>query len=119
MEKRSKRWTTDETKAFLHFYAARKEQFSHPRKKRSAYGSIVEDMIAAGFDSGLTSRHLEVKMQTLLRAYRDAKDNNGRTGASPCIAPFLEEMDELFGKKPNFAKSDSYNFGAKSVSVRG
>ncbi|XP_055914406.1 PH domain-containing protein DDB_G0287875-like [Eupeodes corollae] len=58
-------------------------------------------------------------MQTLLRAYRDAKDNNGRTGASPCIAPFLEEMDELFGKKPNFAKSDSYNFGAKSVSSSG
>lgn len=52
-------------------------------------------------------------MQTLLRAYKDSKDNASRTGASPCTAPFMDEMEDLFGDKPIHSKSESVNIGSE------
>ncbi|XP_055914407.1 uncharacterized protein LOC129947752 [Eupeodes corollae] len=114
MGKRTKRWTKEETKVFLHFYAGRKEEFTKNRKKRFAYANILEDIISAGFDSGFTPRNLEVKMQTLLRVYNDAKDNSSKTGASPCTVPFWEEMEDLFGDKPIHSKAETINFGSEN-----
>lgn len=47
------------------------------------------------------------KIQSLLKAYKAAKDNARKTGAGPCVAPFMEEMDEIFGNKPIISNNHS------------
>ncbi|XP_055910404.1 uncharacterized protein LOC129944763 [Eupeodes corollae] len=73
-------------------------------------------MLSAGYaDSDTTSTHLEVKIQTLVRAYKYAIDNNNRTGAAPCVAPFMEKMDELFGSKPIVTNVHNVTYGAAAI----
>lgn len=54
-------------------------------------------------------------MRTLLNAYKSAKDNANRTGASPCPAPYMEELDELFGDKPIISNTHSIDVGIRNA----
>ncbi|XP_036322065.1 uncharacterized protein LOC118736065 [Rhagoletis pomonella] len=100
MEKTTRRrWTQEESEGFLRCYLARKAEFEHPKKKRQAYANTLEDMICLGItDSGRTPLCLEGRMRTLLQAYKAARDNNNRTGSSPCFDPYMELMEEIFGR---------------------
>ncbi|XP_055842946.1 uncharacterized protein LOC129909851 [Episyrphus balteatus] len=116
----NKRWTREETEALLKLYNERKDQFKRPRKRRLAFAEIREEMIAAGFDTNITTHHLEIKIHTLLRSFKAAKDNAKANGSSAeCRTPFYDEMNEIFGD--NLAEGDggdddsmgeSFNFGA-------
>lgn len=50
-------------------------------------------------------------MRTLLDAYKAAKDNTKRTGASPCPGSYMEEMEELFGRKAIISHSHALDVG--------
>lgn len=39
-------------------------------------------------------------MKALIRAYKAGKDNESRTGASPAVLPFHQQMDDIFGERP-------------------
>ncbi|XP_036336234.1 uncharacterized protein LOC118746493 [Rhagoletis pomonella] len=113
-EDKSKRkvWRVVETKGLLKCYLARKEEFLNTRKKRNAYAHVLEDMVAQGFtDTSTTPVALEGKMRTLLSAFKCAKDNAGRTGATPCVAPYMEEMEEIFGNSALVANKHTLNAG--------
>ncbi|XP_036322370.1 uncharacterized protein LOC118736382 [Rhagoletis pomonella] len=101
-------WTVVETKGLLKCYLARKEEFLHTRKKRNAYAHVLEDMVAQGFtDPSTTPVALEGKMRTLLSAFKCAKDAV-RTGDTPCIASYMEEM-EIFGNSALVANKHTYH----------
>ncbi|XP_075151919.1 uncharacterized protein LOC142225960 [Haematobia irritans] len=105
-------WTKSETLLFLSCYRARKEDFKNPRRKISAYSCMLDDMIFQGFkDSSITPESLENKMKSLLRAYKSAKDNAGRTGAGATCVPYMDELEELFGRQPTISNSHSLDVG--------
>ncbi|XP_067636214.1 uncharacterized protein [Eurosta solidaginis] len=109
-----KRWTREETLLLMQCYSARKDEFKHSRKKKYAYVNVLEDMFGRGFlDTSVTIKALEAKIRTLLIAYKSAKDNNRQTGATYCQAPFIEEMDEIFGREPIISNSHSLNLGSR------
>ncbi|XP_037927774.1 uncharacterized protein LOC119672718 [Teleopsis dalmanni] len=109
-----KLWTTKETKCFLECYLARKEEFMETRKKRLGYQHVLEDMIAHGIADDFTPVCLERKMRTLLSAFKAAKDNNRRTGASQCLPPYMELMNEIFGDKPIISNNHTATLGFDS-----
>ncbi|XP_037944485.1 uncharacterized protein LOC119677285 [Teleopsis dalmanni] len=109
-----KLWTTKEMKCFLECYLARKEEFMETRKKRLGYQHVLEDMIAHGIADDFTPVCLERKMRTLLSAFKAAKDNNRRTGASPCLPPYMEMMNEIFGDKPIISNNHTATLGFDS-----
>ncbi|XP_067629462.1 uncharacterized protein [Eurosta solidaginis] len=87
-----KRWTREETLHLLQCYSARKDEFKQ---------------------TTVTIKALKAKMRTLLIAYKNAKDNNRQTGAEYCKAPFMEEMNEIFGPEPIISNSHSLNLGSR------
>ncbi|XP_036321999.1 translation initiation factor IF-2-like [Rhagoletis pomonella] len=62
-------------------------------------------------DPSTTPVALEGKMRTLLSAYKCAKDNASRTGAAPCIAPNMDEMEEIFGYSALLSNNHTLNVG--------
>lgn len=129
-------WTKAETVLFLSCYRGRKDEFDHPRKKKTAYAHVLEDMVYQGFevttilygnisqikfvflqDRSVTVMSLEAKMRTLLAAYKYAKDNASRTGACPCPAPYMDEIDELFGNKAIISHAHSLDVGLRTNAV--
>ncbi|XP_075149890.1 uncharacterized protein LOC142223971 isoform X2 [Haematobia irritans] len=73
---------------------------------------MLDDMIFQGFkDSSITPESLENKMKSLLRAYKSAKDNAGRTGAGATCVPYMDELEELFGRQPTISNSHSLDVG--------
>lgn len=57
---------------------------------------------------------LESKIKTLLKAYKSAKDHNKQTGVSPCIVPFEDILDDLFGDRPMMGRSNTINVSSRS-----
>ncbi|XP_037931712.1 uncharacterized protein LOC119666501 [Teleopsis dalmanni] len=84
------------------------------QKKRLGYQHVLEDMIAHGIADDFTPVCLERKMRTLLSAFKAAKDNNRRTGASPCLPPYMELMNEIFGDKPIISNNHTATLGFDS-----
>ncbi|XP_067625784.1 uncharacterized protein [Eurosta solidaginis] len=102
------------TLLLLQCYSARKDEFKHSRKKKYAYVNVFEDMFARGFlDTTVTIKASEAKMRTLLIAYKSTRDNNRQTGATYGQAPFMEEMDEIFGREPIISNSHTLNLGSR------
>lgn len=52
---------------------------------------------------------LSTKFKNLVRAYKQSADNNRRTGATPCNAPYADLMDEIFGDSPIMSNNHSIN----------
>ncbi|XP_037931720.1 uncharacterized protein LOC119666510 [Teleopsis dalmanni] len=71
-------------------------------------------MIAHGIADDFTPVCLERKMRTLLSAFKAAKDNNRRTGASQCLPPYMELMNEIFGDKPIISNNHTATLGFDS-----
>lgn len=53
--------------------------------------------------SQTTVENLQIKMKNLLRAWKCSKDTNNTTGTAPCVAPFANIMEEIFGDSPKIA----------------
>lgn len=61
---------------------------------------------------------VQTKMASLLRAYKAAVDNEGQTGAAPCVAPYMEIMGDLYGDKPIIGNSHTINmYGQQAASL--
>lgn len=59
----------------------------------------------------------EGRMRSLLQAYKAARDNNNRTGSSPCFAPYMELMDEIFGSSPIISNTHTLQLGEGPVQM--
>ncbi|XP_049316862.1 uncharacterized protein LOC125779539 [Bactrocera dorsalis] len=103
MEKSKRKvWTKAETLLFLKCYNERKDEFLHARKKKFAYGNVMEDMIYQGFtDTTISAAALVSKLRTLLK----------QTGTSPCTVPYMREMDEIFGESCLVSNNHTSNIG--------
>ncbi|XP_037940601.1 uncharacterized protein LOC119673404 [Teleopsis dalmanni] len=88
--------------------------YGNQKKKRLGYQHVLEDMIAHGIADDFTPVCLERKMRTLLSAFKAAKDNNRRTGASQCLPPYMELMNEIFGDKPIISNNHTATLGFDS-----
>ncbi|XP_067635193.1 uncharacterized protein [Eurosta solidaginis] len=115
-QKKRRRWNQEQTTGFLRCYLARKEEFKHPKKKRLAFSNVLEDMVSIGIGTaGMTPLCLEGKMRTLLHAYKAAKDYNSRTAAALSFAPYMEIMDEIFGKSTKISNNHDVDSDARTV----
>ncbi|XP_075150465.1 uncharacterized protein LOC142224565 [Haematobia irritans] len=69
-------------------------------------------MIFQGFkNTSITPESLAKKMKSLLRAYKSAKDNARRTCAGATCVPYMDELEELFGRQPTISNSNSLDVG--------
>ncbi|XP_055842004.1 uncharacterized protein LOC129909079 [Episyrphus balteatus] len=117
-KKMKKHWSKEETMAFLEFYKIRESEFQHSRKKKFAYANVLEDMISGGYiDSNTKPVHLEIKMAALLRAYKASRDRSKRTAAAPCVAPFLKQMEEIFGSRSKNLNNQTISCGAIDMEI--
>lgn len=60
---------------------------------------------------------VKAKMKTLLIAYKSSIDNNRQTGAEPCDAPFMSEMEEIFGCRPIISSPYTTSVGNETNST--
>lgn len=60
---------------------------------------------------------IENKIKGLLKAFKAAKDNNKRTGAAPCVMPFMDQMEELFGHRPSISSTHALNVSIKKNTI--
>lgn len=52
---------------------------------------------------------LQAKINSLINAYKGARDSEGRTGRESSTFMYLEEMDEIFGDRPIIANQHTLN----------
>lgn len=60
---------------------------------------------------------LSAKFKNLVRAYKQSADNNSRTGATPCNAPFADLMEEIFGDNPVISNNHSINLYGQPLNI--
>lgn len=58
---------------------------------------------------------VQTKIATLLRAYKAAADNERQTGSAPCVTPFMDIMDDLFGNRPIISNRHTLNMGGSPI----
>ncbi|XP_067637933.1 uncharacterized protein [Eurosta solidaginis] len=111
-----RRWTTEETRAFLSAYIARKDEFLHAPNKKFGMQNVLLDLESQGVLSQPTTVEMLLSKFKNLRAYKQSSDNNRRTGATPCYAPYSDLLDEIFGDIPVISNKHSINLYGKSLS---
>ncbi|KAI4465107.1 myb/sant-like dna-binding domain [Holotrichia oblita] len=79
-------WSYAETIALLHSMETHLEHLSHPVKRYS-----------------IDATTCNTKWKTLVRSYKNTKDNNTKTGRSSSRFLFFEKMDEILANKPSIS----------------
>lgn len=59
----------------------------------------------------MLAAQLKAKMKTLTNAYKSSIDNNRQTGAESCDAPFMKQMEEIFGCRPMISSLHTTSVG--------
>ncbi|XP_011203856.2 uncharacterized protein LOC105226589 isoform X1 [Bactrocera dorsalis] len=103
-------WTKAETRAFLNAYISRKDEFRNVRQNKFAMQNVLSDLESQGvFYQTTTVDMLSTKFRNLVKAYRQSIGK--RKFAVPCIAPFMDLMDEIFSNNARVSKTRSIMSG--------
>ncbi|XP_050341681.1 uncharacterized protein LOC126767923 [Bactrocera neohumeralis] len=105
-------WTKAETRAFLNAYISRKDEFRNVRQKKFAMQNVLSDLKSQGvLYQTTTVDMLSTKLRNLVKAYRQSTGSIKRKFAVPCIAPFMDLMDEIFSNNARVSKTRSIMSG--------
>lgn len=94
-------WSYAETIALLHSMETHVEHLSHPVKRKHVFENVSNDLLSLGYSIDATT--CNTKWKTLVRSYKNTKDNNTKTGQSSSRLLFFEKMDEILGNKPSIS----------------
>ncbi|KAI4455658.1 myb/sant-like dna-binding domain [Holotrichia oblita] len=94
-------WSDAETIALLHSMETHLEHRSHPVKRKHVFENVSNDLLSLGYSIDATT--CNTKWKTLVRSYKNTKDNNTKTGRSSSRFLFFEKMDEILGNKPSIS----------------
>jgi len=97
-----KAWTHKSTLLLIDLYKKYKIQFTSAMIKTEAvWKKIAVEMKSAGYE--FSSGQCKDKMKYMKRCYLKKIDNMGlkSTGSAPIKCEYFDELDNLFGKKPN------------------
>ncbi|KAI4454134.1 myb/sant-like dna-binding domain [Holotrichia oblita] len=86
-------WSHAETIALLHSMEKHLEHLSHPVKRKHVFENVGNDLLSLGYSIDATT--CNTKWKTLVRSYKNTKDNNTKTGRSSSRFLFFEKMDEI------------------------
>lgn len=76
------------------------EMFAKPStKKKHVWGLIAADLSSETF--ALTGKKTEQKWKNLTKTYRDTVDYNSKSGNEPKKCPFFNELQDVYGFRPN------------------
>ncbi|KAK9701659.1 Myb/SANT-like DNA-binding domain [Popillia japonica] len=78
-----------------------KQHLSHPVKRKHVFENVSNDLLSLGCSIDATT--CNTKWKTLVRSYKNTKDNNTKTGQSSSRLLFFEKMDEILGNKPSIS----------------
>ncbi|XP_039313144.1 uncharacterized protein LOC105206057 isoform X4 [Solenopsis invicta] len=95
-------WTHKSTLLLIDLYSKYETQFTSTMIKAEAvWKKIATEMKNAGYE--FSSSQCKDKMKYMKRCYFKKMDNMGpkSTGSAPIKCEYFEELDNLFGKKPN------------------
>ena len=94
--RKRQRWSSDQTNVLVKKW---KEYFDELESSRqySAWLKIKSAVDEAGPTKSI--KQCKDKLRNLKDAYKLARDNNKRTGASPNYSPFYDDFDEIFGSR--------------------
>ncbi|XP_016665080.1 uncharacterized protein LOC107885883 isoform X2 [Acyrthosiphon pisum] len=99
-EKRIKNWTKSETLCLIEAYENNISIFeSNSKKNRLGWIQISKDLKKKQIE--YTEDQCQGKFKYLLLCYKKKLDNRHETGSAVYAFEFFNELDELFGKKPN------------------
>ena len=93
-KKKRERWSESQTKTLVYLW---KEHFRdlQTSKQHLIWIKIKTAVNEKGREK--TLKQLKDKIRNLKDAYKAARDNNKKTGASPTYSPYFEEFDEVLG----------------------
>ena len=95
-KKKRERWSESQTKTLVYLW---KEHF---RDLQTSKQHLIWIKIkTAGNEKGpeQTLKQLKDKIRNLKDAYKAARDNNKKTGASPTYSPYFEDFDEVLSTR--------------------
>jgi len=95
-------WTHKSTLLLIDLYKKYETQFTSAMIKTEAvWKKIAAEMKSAGYE--FSSGQCKDKMKYMKRCYLKKIDNMGpkSTGSAPVKCEYFDELDNLFGKKPN------------------
>ena len=95
-EKKRERWSESQTKTLVYLWKEHFRDLQTP-KQHLIWIKIKTAVNEKGPQK--TSKQLKYKMQNLKDAYKAARDNNKKTGASPTYSPYFEDFDEVLGTR--------------------
>lgn len=98
-EKRIKNWTKSETLCLIEAYENNVIFESNTTKNRLGWIQISNDLKKKQIE--YTSEQCQEKFKYLLSCYKKKLDNKHNTGSALYEFEFFNELNELFGKKPN------------------
>lgn len=109
-------WTHQETLALINCYASREEEYQHPKKHKTFFKNILEDLMSMNVLSGPTTEsNVQTKWNSLLNAYKSASDTGKRTGRSTSTFMYMDAMDEIFGSRPIMANSHTVDLYGEPI----
>ena len=95
-KKKRERWSESQTKTLVYLW---KEHFRdlQTSKQHLIWIKIKTAVNEKGPEK--TLKQLRNKIRNLKDAYKAARDNNKKTGASPTYSPYFEDFDEVLGTR--------------------
>ncbi|CAG9825710.1 unnamed protein product [Phaedon cochleariae] len=83
------------------------EDLAHPKRRRSVFTNVVNDLLSSGF--AVDETMCQAKWKNLVRSYNIAKDQKTRTGRGPTRFQFFEELDNLLEEANCVVNVDEVN----------
>ena len=97
---RLKNWSEDETMTFIKIWSDFYDKLNAGGKRNTLmYGQMAQELNSLLRDRHLSGVDIKNKITNLTLEYRRKKEQQGKTGASPSMWPFFDEMEKLIGKR--------------------
>lgn len=96
------KWNHDAVLSLISLYKSHLNDFNSTKEKNDKIWSRLScEMIANGFN--YTAQQYKFKFKYIKSKYMQKRDNakGTSTGEAPVKCPYFDEMDDIFGQKPN------------------
>lgn len=103
-------WTDGETRTFLELVTEKRILNIIDGKKHrhiEIFRMLVPEMQQKGYEK--TAEQMKLKLKNFKTAYFKCKRSNNISGAATSTCPFYNELDLLYGSRPNAVASSSNN----------
>ncbi|XP_053394053.1 uncharacterized protein LOC123539896 [Mercenaria mercenaria] len=94
------KWPKEKVLKLIDLHAQYEQMFSKPSiKKKHVWALIAAKLCSDTFN--VTIEKAEQKWKNLTKNFRDTIDHNNKSGSAPKHCPYFEELQEVYGYRPN------------------